>query len=436
MLNEKLFSSGDVIGVALSGGKDSACLLRLLLKNAKRLNLTVKALNVEHGIRGEQSKADSEFVKEQCKYLGVPLRQISVDCVGFAKNNGLSLEESARKLRYDFFKTALADGFCTKIATAHHLSDNVETLLLNLLRGTSPSGFKGIPEFSWGGKLIRPLLNVTKREIDDFVLAERIPFVVDESNYSEDYTRNYLRLQVIPTLKERFPEMDNALLRFSNLVASDDGFLTKQAQKEVSFSGQTASVNLGLPTPIFSRACVIALKSLGVKKDYEKAHIDALIGLQTAQNGKRITLLNGVQAIKEYSKITFYKTAEPSLFVAPFTLGKTVLPTGELTIDRVEKLTANDGDSVKFLKFDLEKISQTAVIRYRKKGDKFTKFGGGTKNLGDYMTDKKIPLRERDFIPLIADGDKILAVCGIEISDEIKVTEQSSAVCYMTLKSI
>ncbi|MBQ8725985.1 MAG: tRNA lysidine(34) synthetase TilS [Clostridia bacterium] len=434
MLNEKLFTSGDVIGVATSGGKDSACLLHLLLKSADRLNITVKALNVEHGIRGEQSKADSEFVKEQCKNLGVPLMQTSVDCVAYAKANGLSLEESARKLRYDFLKSALESGFCTKIATAHHLSDNVETLLLNLFRGTSPSGFKGIPEVAWDGKLIRPILGASREQIDRFINDEQIPFVTDDTNFSDDYTRNFLRLKVIPTLKERFPEMESALLRFSSLVSLDDEVLTATAKNETTFSGQTASVNLGLSPPVFSRACVMALKGLGVKKDYEKAHIDALIGLQSAQTGKKITLLNGVVAIKEYSKITFYKTCEPSQFTVPFSVGVTSLPVGEIIVCKNENITAQNGERV--LKFDVDKIPPSAVIRYRKRGDKFTKFGGGTKSLGDYMTDKKIPLRERDFIPLIADGNNVLAILGCEISDEIKVTEQTSNVCYTALKTI
>ena len=432
MLNEKLFSSEDVVAVALSGGKDSVCLLHLLLKNAKQLNITVKALNVEHGIRGEQSKADSEFVKRQCEVLGVPLKQIFVDSVAFARANGLSVEEGARKLRYDFFKSALQEGFCTKIATAHHLSDNIETLLLNLLRGTSPSGFKGIPEVAWGGKLIRPLLYVEKGKIDEYVNAEGLPFVVDDTNFCDDYTRNYLRLSVIPTLKERFPEMESALLRFSSLVSADDEILTERAKAEVCVDGETLSVKIDLPTPIFSRACIMAMKGLGVKKDYEKAHIDALISLKDCQTGKKISLLNGVEAIKEYSKITFYKTKIVSDFVASFAFGKTPLKSGELIVDDVENLQES---STKILKFDANAIPENAVIRYRQKGDKFTKFGGGTKNLSDYLTDKKIPLRERDCIPLIAQGSTILAVCGVEISDDIKITDKTSRVCGIVLKN-
>ena len=425
MLNKKLFSSGEVIGVALSGGKDSACLLHLLLKNAKQLNIKVKALTVDHGIRGEQSKADSLFVQKQCALLGVPLKKIAVDCVAYSKDNGLSLEEGARKLRYDFFKSALEEGFCDKIATAHHSADNAETLLLNLFRGSSPSGFKGIPEVSWGGKLVRPLLGVERWQIDKYAKAEQIPFVEDNTNFSDEYTRNFLRLKVIPLLKQRFPEMESALLRFSNLVCQDDEYLTQMAQGEVEFDGAVASVNCGIPTPIFSRACVIALKSLGVKKDYEKAHIDALIGLQVSQNGKKISLLNGVVAVKEYSKITFYKSLDSIDFIVPFALGKTSVSAGEIIVDKLENMSV---DGVKVLRFDLDKVPANAVIRYRKDGDRFTKFGGGTKNLGDYFTDKKIPLMQRDFIPVLAVESEILAVIGYEICDGIKITEQTKTV--------
>ena len=159
MLNKKIIPAGSTIAVALSGGKDSIVLLNLLLKASNELKINVKALNVEHGIRGEESVRDSEFVKNYCNELSVPLLQRSFNCVEYSKQLGLSVEEGARKFRYQFFLDCIKEGFCDFVATAHHLSDNVETILFNLFRGASPSGLTGINELGFDGKIIRPLLN-------------------------------------------------------------------------------------------------------------------------------------------------------------------------------------------------------------------------------------------------------------------------------------
>ena len=203
MIKLKNIEKNKVIAVALSGGKDSICLIDLLLKSAKEKNLTIKAVNIDHSIRGEESVRDSEFVKDYCKKVGVELRFFKVDALKHAKENNLSVEESARILRYGAFDTLLKEKFCNVIATAHHLSDNFETVLFNLFRGTSTKGLIGIPDKRDG--FIRPLINVTKKEIDDYVLKNNLPFVEDSTNSNTDYTRNYLRCEVISKILEKFP---------------------------------------------------------------------------------------------------------------------------------------------------------------------------------------------------------------------------------------
>lgn len=427
MLNDKLFSRGEIVAVALSGGKDSMCLLHLLLENQEKLNITVKAINVEHGIRGESSVLDSEFVKTHCKALNLPLKQISFDCKAYSKELGLTLEEGARKFRYDYFSSLIKEGFCDKVATAHHLSDTAETVLLNLFRGTSPSGLKGIPEISREGKIIRPLLGATREEIDCYVQENSIPYVTDESNLEEEYTRNFIRINLIPLVKTRFPEMEKSVARLSKIIAEEDEYLSQEALKGIRKVNGGIEVKDSLAKPIFSRACVIAMKGVGIVKDYEKAHIDALFNLLSQNVGAKIDLKNGVSAIREYGVITLYKKGEKEHCEFPFEEGEYFFKGCKVTVSKESDFNFKDKKENEIY-LDGDKVLKGSVIRFRKDGDVFTKFGGGTKNLGDYMTDKKIPLRLRESIPLVAYGNEILAICGVEISEKVRISDKSTSI--------
>ena len=434
MLYKKIVPSGSTIAVALSGGKDSIVLLDLLLKASCELKICVKALNVEHGIRGESSVRDSEFVKTYCKKLDIPLLQESFDCVSYSKELGLSIEEGARQLRYKFFNNAIKGGFCDYVATAHHLSDNVETVLFNLFRGASPSGLTGISQTSFDGKIIRPLLNCTREQIDEYAVKNSLEFVVDETNFSDEYSRNYLRLNVIPQIKKLFPEMESAVKRFTEILSEDNLLLNEMCEHALTIKKDCVIVDAGVPNQIFGRACILAMKALNVKKDYVKAHIDALIGLKDGQTGKKINLLGGVVAIKDYDGIVFY--VEQVLSDKEITFGEGVFEF-EKTVVIVKQVDKNQNLKQKGILFiDAEKVPNGAVIRFRKKGDVFEKFGGGTKNLGDYFTDKKVSLRKRDFIPVVANGLEILAVCGVEISNKVKVDENTKKIYSIEIKSL
>ncbi|MBR2336359.1 MAG: tRNA lysidine(34) synthetase TilS [Clostridia bacterium] len=434
MLNLKLFNRGDVVAVALSGGKDSVCLLHILLSERERLGITVKAINVEHGIRGEESKRDSLFVKSLCKALNVPLKALEFDCVEFSRKNKMTVEEGARRLRYDSFFKLIDEGFCNKVATAHHLADNVETVLLNLFRGASPSGLKGIPEISHAGKIIRPILGATKEELDEYALKHGLEYVVDTSNQSDDYSRNFLRLNVIPEIKKRFPKMESAVNRFVNVLSGEDEFLSKKAREAVMLNGSSVSVLCSEDDVIFARASVIAMKDIGIAKDYDKAHIDGLLALKTSQNGKRIDLLNGVTAVKEYDRVSFYRQGEVEQGDIAFGLGEFAFGEKKVVVSSLEGAVDFKAKQKGECYFDLDKIPQGTVIRVRKDGDVFTKFGGGTKNLGDYMTDKKIPLIKRNSLPVLACGSEVLVVCGVEISQRVKIDEKTTRIAKIILK--
>lgn len=410
-LDLSLFTPNEAVAVALSGGKDSMCLLHLLLSYPE-LAPRVKAINVEHGIRGQSSLDDSLFVKDYCEKKGVPLKSYSVDAPSFSKENKLSLEEGARVLRYRCFADAVEKGFCDKVALAHHSSDNAETMLFNLFRGTSVFGMSGIKKQS--GYLVRPLLSFNRQEIDLYVENHAIPFVEDETNLDENYTRNYLRLKIIPEIKKIFPAFENAMARYAKENETISAFLDEKAEKLISY-GEEVSFPLDVDKALFSVCVIKALKYLGVKKDYESKHAQAVYDLKNASNGVTIDLIAGVKAVKDYDKITLYKKSGTLKVELPFALGETFF--------NGKKITVKKGEGK--LKFDLDKLPDGCVFRRRRDGDLFIPFSNGKKKLKKYLIDKKIPSRKRDDLILLAFENEALAIIGVEISDKIKIDENT-----------
>ena len=421
------FNKGDTVAVALSGGSDSMALLYYMLKNAKKYSINVIGLNVEHGIRGENSISDTEFVKAYCKKHDIPLICYSVDSLQRAKTEKLSIEQAARVCRYECFNDAITSGKCDKIATAHHLSDNAETVLLNLFRGTGIKGVAGISSVR-KDKIVRPMLSVSKEQITKYIEENAIPFVTDETNLTNDYTRNYLRNKIIPQVKELFPEMEKSVERLSRIARVEDEYMDEEADKIVQINEDFVQITLSSHLAVFSRATIKALKLLGLEKDWEAVHVDEVLKLIEAENGKSINLPKGIIAVKEYDKLTLYKKGQKMSEQTSFSIGETLFGDAKLKAEIVD----NAPDLKKGLYADLDKIPKSAVIRTRRDGDVFTKFGGGTKSLGDYFTDKKVPVRERDALPLVADGNKILIIYEIAVSDTIKVDETTKNIIKIT----
>lgn len=469
MLNASLFKKGSTVAVALSGGKDSVCLLNLLIENAAALFITVKAVNVEHGIRGETSVRDTEFVKNLCAKKGVPLLCYAVNAPKRAEMLGESLEQAARALRYECFLKAISGGFCDFIATAHHQSDNAETVLLNLIRGTSLKGLCGISETALNGKIIRPLLSVSRADIDDYVRAQNLEYVTDETNFSTDYSRNYLRNEIIPQIVKKFPHFERAVSRMCETLKNDDDTLDFYAEKLIGYQsdgsvkistdllfgcGQTKTENR--EKSIFMRACLIALKNLGFVADYTSAHLNALYNLCFLQTGASADLKNGIKAYKEQYFIIFVANKQKSEAISP--LSALSLKKGDLLkaqkigfngyeiefvqADRSEfeskkntaKTPPENAPSRGELFFDFDKLPDETELRLRKTGDEILSFGGKNKNLKKYFTDKKIPARVSNELPLVAKGEKIYLVSKVDVSDLLKIDETTANIvkfmCY------
>ncbi|MBO5867212.1 MAG: tRNA lysidine(34) synthetase TilS [Clostridia bacterium] len=400
--------------LAVSGGVDSMVMLHSFANHLPRPDFYVVTVN--HNIRKEGA-SDCKFVENYCKQLGVECYTFDIDVPAHAKLNKLSLETSARLLRYQIFDNLNCDYICT----AHHERDQAETVLMHIIRGSGLVGAQGMRKYN--GRYFRPLLNITKQHIESYAQKHNVPFVVDQTNTDDKYLRNYIRNNVLPLLQDVCPSVEQNIARFAQNVANDQEFLDGLADvSTVQFAQDSAKIPLELlqqPQPIAYRIIKKTLEQLGVHHDVESKHYQAICQLTNKAGGKQVHLPFDYVAINDYTCITICKVEQKACteWEIPFAIGVTETPVGKVEI--TENHTPNT------LHFDIDAIPSTAVFRTRRTGDVFVKFGGCKKSLKEYLIDKKIPQRERDNLLLIADGQNVLAIVGVEISAKIKAKKGS-----------
>lgn len=405
--------------VALSGGADSVCLLHSFLSGAAQNNITVTALTCEHGIRGDRSLSDLRFVQTLCAQWNVPLFVFRCDVPAYAKEHKLGLEEAGREFRRECFERILEEGKADVVATAHHRDDYAETVLFRLARGTSLAGMKVFSE-----RYARPLLSVGRAEIDAYLQEHRLKHVEDESNADTAYARNAIRCEILPRLEKTVAGARSNLVSFARLAARDDEYLQSLATATLTGTDEPR-LSAHLPDPLFYRAVIIALKRFGIERDYTQSLLNEIASLRNLQSGKKICLPQGVMAYREGEDIVF--CAERTVSDCnPFACGTVRL--GDYSV------TVGEGICEGGLRFDLGALPCGCELRTRREGDVFTPYGGGTKTLKKFLTDKKIPARIGRLLPLVACGNEIFAVCGWEISDKIKITETTTRQGYIVCR--
>ncbi len=423
--SQELIKSGERIGVACSGGRDSMCLLHYLYSNSKELGIEVVAINIDHNIR-ENSKKDTAFVVGYCKKHGIECLTYSLDCVKYCNEKKMTLEEGAREARYEVFRALIKNKVVDKIALAHHLQDQSETILLNIFRGTGLGGASGM-EFGKGKTFIRPLLSTSREEIQAYVEKNGIPYVDDETNFKNDYARNYIRNMIMPLIRNKWPNADQSICKFADICRQDDKYINNVASVDIESKDGIVKIKTNYfvqPDPVINRIIRKALRSININKDIERKHIELIKDLAlNGENGSKINLPNELVAIKEYNYITLtnksFKTEQKTWKMQRGRIDIQEYGIIELAITR-----KFDPNSHRHL-IDNAKIPKDAVIRFREAGDYFEKFGGGTKSLSDYLIDKKVPTRLRNITPVLASGKEVLVVFGVEISNKVKVDKDT-----------
>lgn len=424
------------ICVAVSGGVDSVSLLHYLKGLETTYGYTLCAVHCEHGIRGEESLRDARFVQHLCEVWGVPLVVFSENCVLRAERDKQSLETAARAFRLACFQRILTENQADLIATAHHKNDDAETVLFRLLRGTSLTGVGGMSAMN--GKIIRPFLSWTRSEIEAYAKENGLDFCVDSTNLETDATRNKLRLQALPLLENCVPGAMGNLVRFAGLAAEDDELLYRYAKDLVAQTDDGVRVAFCTEKPLFRRACLLALKALGVEKDYTALHLENAYALQALQRGAKQTFPKGVEAEKREDCVYFYRKSEEAqeekTSVRPYS--ESGFNGGRYQVLISAEPISQTG-AWQVLQVDGDKIPATAVYRFRQDGDYIQRFGGGKKTLKKFFNEEKTPVAEREYLPLIAEENgEVYAVCGVEISEKIKITAETKRRLYIVIQKL
>lgn len=451
-----MLQQGDKIVVGVSGGPDSVALLHILQNLSKEYNLTLWVAHLNHLLRQDEADEDALFVQRLSDKFGLE-SIIERIAVAKTKKPSYSLEQEARYIRYEFLcKTANKVG-ATKIALGHQVDDNIETILMWLLRGCGPQGFKGIPpirQINSKYQIIRPLIKITPSEIYNYLKEYNLEFRVDSSNLKKDYLRNKIRLELLPELAEYNPQIRESLKRLSALWQMDDDCLINIAQKAKQEVMQGIDrINITALTTyhkaIQSRILKMAIEEIkGDLKGISYQQIKAILDLITAQYPqKRLDLTDGIEIERIYQQLIIKKRVpsfvpeerfEYLIYVPGETrikqwMIKTQIKEWGLGFGMLDVDSVNKNNTIACL--DYNKLSLPIMIRNRRQGDRFQPYGlTGTKKIKDFFIDLKIPLSQRDVIPLIVDKEKIVWVVGYRIDDRVKITNNTKNIVKIKIE--
>ncbi|MBR2023685.1 MAG: tRNA lysidine(34) synthetase TilS [Clostridia bacterium] len=424
------------ICVAVSGGIDSVSLLDYMQKRQKEFGYELCVVHCEHGIRDKESVRDMQFVEELCKQYGLELTVFREDCLAKAEREKCSVETSARRFRMQSFARLIKGGKADYIATAHHKNDEAETVLFRLARGTSLTGAQGMAQEK--EYILRPFLDWSKADIQRYAQENGLTFCEDSTNAMRDATRNKIRLDVLPLLEDAVPGAVENLVRFAQIAGEDDAYLYRQSERILSKPNHNKYfIFFCKDTPIFYRACVTALKGLGVERDYTRLHLQLLFDLQQKQRGASLCMPQNVRARKTGNGIVLYLKEElPTLVTLPKYYKDGRFDGGRYVVTLYTDETHIPPTDMPILRIDGDKVPKCATFRFRKDGDEIRVFGGRTKTLKKLFNERKIDVEERKYLPLIADEHTIYAVCGVEIADQVKVTEDTKNIVYIAIERI
>ncbi len=413
----ELLKEGDRVVVGISGGADSVALLHCLAKGLPQYRLKLVACHVNHRLRGAESDRDEAFVRSLCSQYEIPCHVLSEDVAALAKERGTGIEECGRELRYRFFReTAAGYGEGTKIATAHTLSDQAETVLFRLARGTGLRGLCGIPPMR--GAVVRPLLNVTRKEVERYCAENGLDFVADSSNADVSYSRNRLRLEVVPQLQKINPSFLGTLSGTVESLCEDDRFLWETAARRLCDAdeneGYSALFVAKQPDSLRRRMLMLICRENGLRAGREKLkELDQIIQL----NHGTINMSGRITATVEKNLLSFREKEAPVLFQAfPLETGMLTFPSGiayNITIVPSGSLQENVNRNFATDILDCDKILGSITVRPRLPGDEMTLFRRGvTKSLKKLYNEAKIPVEKRGLLAVLADEQGVIWVEG------------------------
>jgi tRNA(Ile)-lysidine synthase len=487
ILGQRLLTPGDTVVVAVSGGADSVALLDVLTQLAPDLAITLHVAHLDHLLR-EESAADAQFVADLAQRLGIGYTVGQADVRTLAQQGGLSLEEAARQARYRFLGEVAQTVDASRIVTAHHASDQAETMLLHLLRGTGLTGLRGIlPSAPLPGlaneavdtapRVIRPWLEVPRDAILAYVAERGLDYRDDPTNQDTRLTRNRIRYELLPLLQTYNPAIIETLGRMARTLADDDNALddlvsaawlgvareTEQAT-ELELAALTVQ-----PIAVQRRLVRRAVAFIGGLRDVSAAHIEAILRLAGGEPGERVDLPAGVTVSRDYASLIFghglpplpdWPLLDSGADLSVVVPGVTALPGGRwsLVVTATEVAASGTKPDEAGSTSSLAGLSQLPLVaaefirqpwsatidaaaaegglwlRTRRRGERFQPLGldGHHQSLHDFMNSAKIPREARDRLPLLVNGDGIVWVCGFRLDHRARVTPATRDTLHLT----
>lgn len=416
--------------IALSGGADSVALTAMLSEAREDLELTLYAAHLDHGIRPDSAK-DAQWCREMCDRLRIPFFTARIDVPAEAACTGEGLETAARRLRHawlcDLRKSLGAD----VIALAHHMDDQAETVLMHLARGTGPEGIGGMAARS--GALVRPLLGLRKRELADYLRARGLTWREDATNALGDTPRNALRLYAIPELEKTYPQFVPAAARYAESARVESDYVAAQAEAYLKSHlsrgpyGELLEIEKGLHPALLRRA----IRTLcGVDVGWER--LTAAANLAESERGAT-DLTGSIRVERGRLGLYFLHRPAPPIPQAP------LFPRGKSSLPGICEITAEPAPPVPVRDDPMRQVVDAAalegaVLRTRRPGDRFRPLGCGDRLLSDYFTDRKLDRPLRDCVALAAQGNRVLWVCGMGISEDVKLTPRTRTAALLTCR--
>jgi tRNA(Ile)-lysidine synthase len=436
-----VLQAGDTVVVAVSGGTDSLCLLYALHRLSAELQLSLHVAHLDHMLRGAESQEDARFVSSRAESLGLSCTVESRDVAAYRDAHHCSLEEAAREVRYSFLREVAHRVGAVAVVTGHTRDDAVETVMLHILRGTGVHGLRGLepaspcPYLPQDGvhrqalTLLRPMLQVSRSEAEECCRALGLEPREDATNASPAYLRNRIRLELLPSMRQLNPRIDDALLRLSGIARGLWEHLATDSKDRVDIE---AAAFLESSPVLQSRLIFEAMVQLaGTARDVTAEHIVAVRDIAAHASGRQVDLPGGIIWRREHLALTAFRRSSavdsthslmPESPVALDVPGEVEVAGGRVTA-RVVAPGEGESDSSCVAHIDAELAGNRLFVRRRKPGDRFRPLGmAGEKKLQDFMVDEHIASGARDRIPIVCSSSHIVWVAGWRVDDRVKVT--------------
>ena len=473
IIQNGLTEKGEHIVIGLSGGPDSVCLFHILNQLKEELDITLHAVHINHGLRPGAAEEDQRYAEALCADYQIPCHSFTFDVNRIAKEAGISGEDAGRQVRYQSFfevagKITQETGASVKIAVAQNLNDQAETVMMRILRGTGTDGLCGIEymrEEKGRGIIIRPLLDVSRDEIEEYCRENQLNPQIDLTNLKPIYTRNKIRLELLPYIKENFnPNIMAALNRLSKIAKEDKDYFSREVEEIIRKNSRSESPEkIGMPLELLRgehpalrhRIIMRIFESIGLSRDISSVHLDQADRLiKTGKTSSAADFSAGYAMGISYDNVFFYKKngiinydfeyqlnldGNTEILELNARLGVKILKRQDWVNEEGKGNQHNRSNDRFICRLSLDKIEASGynpVLRTRRQGDYLIPLGmKGRKKLQDFFVDEKYSRDERDRIPVLCLGPEVIWVVGGRISENYKVDDNTERIILLEYSS-